>query len=166
MVQFILSANSLSSSVFGVVYSTWIPFDWQYSSNCPWYCPLLSTWIASSFGQFLSLPCLELLEDEQHLVLGLQYGSPQLPTIVVNEGHKVFWTNMQLGVDITYVGMHEFQGHSLPCWGSCLESGSVLLVGQAVGALLQLHILYLWNEVIIAKSLHPLLTHMTQPVVP
>ena len=41
-----------------------------------------------------------------------------------------------------------------------------MLTGQAISALLKLHVLDLWNEVIIGKSLHPFLTHVTQPLVP
>ena len=42
----------------------------------------------------------------------------------------------------------------------------VLLAGQAIGALLKMHVLDLQNEVIFGKSLHPLLTHVTLPFVP
>ena len=41
-----------------------------------------------------------------------------------------------------------------------------MLTGHAIGALLKLHVLELRNEVIIGNSLHPLLAHVTQPLVP
>ena len=47
-----------------------------------------------------------------------------------------------------------------------MVGGLVLLAGQTIGALLKLHVLDLGNEVIFAKSPHPLLTHVTQPLVP
>ena len=62
--------------------------------------------------------------------------------------------------------MHKFQ-QCLPSYRwSRPEGGSVLLAGQAIGALLKLHALDLRHEVIIGKSLHPLLAHVTQPLVP
>ena len=67
---------------------------------------------------------------------------------------------------MAYIGMHKFQ-QCLPShrW-SRLEGGSILLTGQAISALLKLHVLDLWNEVIISKPLHPLLAHVTQSLVP
>ena len=43
IVRFILSAMPFNFGVFGIVYSSRIPFDRQYSSNCPWYSPPLSS---------------------------------------------------------------------------------------------------------------------------
>ena len=48
-VRFILSGNPFSSRVFGTVYSSRIPIDRQYSSNCPRYSPPLSAKTAFSF---------------------------------------------------------------------------------------------------------------------
>ena len=41
-----------------------------------------------------------------------------------------------------------------------------MLAGQAIGTLLKLHVLDPRNEVIFSKSLHPLLTHVTQAFMP
>ena len=41
-----------------------------------------------------------------------------------------------------------------------------MFAGQAIGAPLKLHIFYLRNEVVLGKSLHPLLAHVTQSLVP
>ena len=49
MVRFILSASPFSSGVFGTVNSSRIPFEQQYSSNCPRYSPPLSVRTAFSF---------------------------------------------------------------------------------------------------------------------
>ena len=40
-----------------------------------------------------------------------------------------------------------------------------MLARQAIDAFLKLHVFYLQNEVIFGKPPHPLLTHVTQPVV-
>ena len=41
-----------------------------------------------------------------------------------------------------------------------------MLAGQAIGGLLYLHVLDLWNEVLFGKSPHPLLDHVIQPLEP
>ena len=41
-----------------------------------------------------------------------------------------------------------------------------MLAGQEISALLKLHILDLWNEVIFDKSLRPLLAYVAQPLLP
>ena len=62
--------------------------------------------------------------------------------------------------------MHELQQFLLSHRWSRLEGGPILLTSQAIGALLKVHILHLRNEIVLDKSPHPLLAHVTQPLVP
>ena len=52
---------------------------------------------------------MEFFEDTQYLILRLQHISPQLTTMIVNEGHKVLSTGMRLRIDKAYIDMHEFE---------------------------------------------------------
>ena len=72
MVRFILLASPFSSNVFGTVNSSRIPFERQYSLNSR----------------------VEFLEDGQHLVLRLQWCSPQSPVVVVYERYEVLRSGM------------------------------------------------------------------------
>ena len=103
---------------------------------------------------------MEILEDGQYLVLRLQRSGPWLPTVVIDECDEVLRSGMRFYVPLAYIGMHKFQ-HCL-----ALKEVRFLLTCQAIGALLKLHVLDLRNEVIIGKPPHPLLTHVTQPLVP
>ena len=45
-------------------------------------------------SEFSFNPNMELFKDRQHLVFSLQYESPQLSVVVINECHEVLSTTM------------------------------------------------------------------------
>ena len=114
MVWVILSSMRLCLGVFGTVYSNRIPWDRHCSSNYPLYSPSVSIRTAFSFCSDSYSAWAWNCLTTQNLILRLQHISPQLTTVIINEGNKILCTGMWFFIYITYIGVHDIQGMLSP----------------------------------------------------